>query len=99
MGPSHKISSISTDYLSITFISRKSAFHATGHCILSSAKIIVQICALRKQGEKCFFLGVRRPSYIVHALPSPSGLTSLGYPDLYEGAGEITSEVPNCFEV
>ena len=83
MGPSHKITSINTDYLSITFISRKNVFHATGHCILSSAKITVQIYAVRKQGEKCFFLGVRRPSYSVHALPSPSGLTSLGYSDLY----------------
>lgn len=68
---------LNIDYLSIIFLS------CTGQSILSAAKITVQICAMRKQEEKCFFLGVETPSYIFHALPSLSDLTLLGYSSLY----------------
>ena len=97
--PSHKMSSLTSDYLNITFISRKSAFHATGQCFLRSAKIIVQIFAVRKEGAKRFLLGVRRLGDISmlchHRVTELPWITQI----YTRGAGEMTSEVPNCLGV
>ena len=97
--PSHKMSSLASDYLNITFISRKSAFHATGQCFLRSAKIIVQIFAVRKEGAKHFLLGVRRLGDISmlchHRVTELPWITQI----YTRGAGEMTSEVPNCLGV
>lgn len=52
LGPNHTISSLNADYLRKTFISRNSAFPATGHCILSTATMSSRFCAKRKQEEQ-----------------------------------------------
>lgn len=67
VGPSYKISSLNTDYLGITFLSRKSAFYATGYSFI--CQNIVQILHhVKAVGKGAIFLGVRRPSYFVYTL-------------------------------
>lgn len=81
MGPSHKISSLNTDYLSITFISGKVPFMLLG-IAFSMCQKTSQILRHEKARRKSIFMGVRKTSCIVHSLPPPSDLTSLGFSDL-----------------